>query len=163
MCDIIGNGWVVIIVLNALQWLVTFILAIVAWFFPREWDFRWKIIVAMSILLVSTCISLVNQYLKAKELKKKLLDTEERYEREALSISERHKKELSDISEKHQALSAEFRKKRTILAKYQAALESVEYAILVATQSEAKNKLDILYEQLQKVKMSMAEKGGDEN
>ena len=98
---------------------------------------------------------MVNQYLKAKELKKKLLDTEERYEREALSISERHKKELSDISEKHQALSAEFRKKRTILAKYQAALESVEYAILVAAQSEAKK--------LQKVKMSMAEKGGDEN
>ena len=70
-------------------------------------------------------------------------------------------KELNDAKQRHRAVSARFDEKRLDLARHQAALQSVEIAVTIAAQSSSKNKLSILYEELQKIKISMNELGDE--
>lgn len=71
-------------------------------------------------------------------------------------------KELDSTKQHHRAVSARFDEKRLDLARHQAALQSIEVAVLVATQSSNKNKLSILYGELQRIKINMNELGGNE-
>lgn len=124
--------------IDALQWLITFVLAVASWFFADSLDFRWKIIIALAILLLSCALGLLRSHTRIKAVSK----------------------ELEDVRERHKAVSARFDEKRTDLARHQAALQSLEYSIVIATQSSSRNKLNILYEQLQKIKSSITNEGG---
>lgn len=66
---------------------------------------------------------------------------------------------LSETKEKHSALASRFDEKRNDLAKHKAALESIEYATIVATQSTNRDKLRILYNQILTIKSSINDGG----
>lgn len=114
------------------QYLLTFLLAAVPWFFPTI-ALSTKIIILLVVFLISL-------FLYVLRLQKKIKTID---------------REAKEIAERHQALAQQFNEKRGELELYSHAFESAEYLITCAMQSTKNERLVILYDSFMRMKASL--------
>lgn len=114
------------------QYLLTFLLAAVPWFFPTI-ALSAKIIILLVVFLISL-------FLYVLQLQKKIKTID---------------KEAKEIKERHQALAQQFNEKRSELELYSHAFESAESLIICAMQSTRNERLVILYDSFMRMKASL--------
>ncbi len=95
---------------------VTIVLALISWFVPNcQWYIR--VIVALTILLLSTMISWLRLYTKLRDLNKRLKNSE---------------KERQDVETRHTALSVQFNEKVEKEQRFRRFISSMTLAFLIA-------------------------------
>lgn len=108
---------------------VTIVLALISWFVPNcQWYIR--VIVALTILLLSTMISWLRLYTKLRDLNKRLKNSE---------------KERQDVETRHTALSVQFNEKVEKEQRFRRFISSMTLAFLIALEKTDKPKIENVY------------------
>lgn len=108
---------------------ITIVLALISWFVP---NCRWyiRVIVALTILLLSTMISWLRLYTKLRDLNKRLKNAE---------------KERQDVETRHTALSVQFNEKVEKEQRFRRFISSMTLAFLIALEKTDKPKIENVY------------------
>lgn len=108
---------------------ITIVLALISWFVPNCWWYI-RVIVALTILLLSTMISWLRLYTKLRDLNKRLKNAE---------------KERQDVETRHTALSVQFNEKVEKEQRFRRFISSMTLAFLIALEKTDKPKIENVY------------------
>ncbi len=119
-------------IISKWQYALTFLLSVTPWLLPNL-GVHYKIIVVLSLLLISSILFCFRLTKKIRTMQK----------------------QLDETNAKHNAVALRFDKKRKALEEYRTSFLSIEYLLTSTIQSSNKRKLEILYEYFLKIKLKL--------
>ena len=122
------------------QVILTFLLAAFPWLLPNI-AVSHKVIIVLSILLVSFAFYCIRLWGKIKSLTK----------------------QNNEINNNHQALARRFEQKRIDLNRYENAINSIEYLIMCTVQTSKQDRLNVLYNGFLAIKNELLQGKVDSN